>query len=672
MSAPWSASDQAPGEIALPEPLDPAHPPPLRRYCDLILTGGLTDGVIYPWAALDLARRYRFKNIGGSSVGAMAAALVAAAEYGRRRGNDIGFNEVLRRLPEKLSQTVDGRTKLLRLFQPAAATKTRRSTRRLFDLFVGLFSPDTAARGMNAIRRYVQRILGVYRCPALFGLLLALALGFGIIALWHWLVGPAPGLSWGELGIVAIVLAVVLAILVVPACVAFEIWRDLVEGVVPNDFGLCQGGHVKGVPDDEPALTEWLYYGIQEAAAKKLDEPLTFADLWDAPGGPDESPKPPAQTKKRSRSIDLRMVTTNLTHGRPYGLPLDDKTCRLFFRIEELEPFFPPQIMRHLAKSRPYAPAGEDDPPANHETRGLLELPKGDLPVVVAARLSLSFPLLFSTVPLWAIDYEPAFEKRTLRRCRFSDGGICSNFPIHMFDSAVPEWPTFGILLSRRREGQANPSVWIPQRHDQGHFDRWDLFSDEKSPLDQLSGFVKAIIWAAKDWNDRTTVRMPGVRDRVVNVYFKENEGGLNITLSEKEILDLARNYGPPAGQALIDRFVDSAPQAGLAQGWIEHRWVRFNGFLTALRERLSAFEKATEEIKYTRPMSRQIADATATPPLEDPDSSAGRTLTDAQARDLASLLAALKDLETAFSQAVMAQPYEPQPEPELRNRAPL
>ena len=204
MTASLAGDDGPRRDDSLPEPLDSAHAPPLDRYCDLVLTGGLTDGVIYPWAALEIARRYRFKNIGGSSVGAMAAALVAAAEYGRRHGSDFGFNEVLRRIPEKLSETVRGKTKLFRLFQPAAATPKSRSTQRLFDLFVGLFSPDSSARSRNAVWRWFREILVAYSRPALFGGLLALLFGLGFIKLWSCLVGPAAGLSWIELGILAI------------------------------------------------------------------------------------------------------------------------------------------------------------------------------------------------------------------------------------------------------------------------------------------------------------------------------------------------------------------------------------------------------------------------------------------------------------------------------------
>ena len=51
--------------------------------CDLVMKGGITSGIVYPAAILRLKNKYRFRNIGGTSAGAMAAALTAAAEYGR-------------------------------------------------------------------------------------------------------------------------------------------------------------------------------------------------------------------------------------------------------------------------------------------------------------------------------------------------------------------------------------------------------------------------------------------------------------------------------------------------------------------------------------------------------------------------------------------------------------
>ena len=66
--------------------------------CDLVMKGGITSGIVYPPVVLKLAakdpnplsdphrpegRSYRFRNIGGTSAGAIAAAVTAAAEYGR-------------------------------------------------------------------------------------------------------------------------------------------------------------------------------------------------------------------------------------------------------------------------------------------------------------------------------------------------------------------------------------------------------------------------------------------------------------------------------------------------------------------------------------------------------------------------------------------------------------
>src|SRR6476469_8431880 len=71
-------------------PLDHANGSPIRDphkgllNCDLVMKGGITSGVVYPKAVVRLARRYRIRSIGGPSVGAIAAALTAAAEYWRQ------------------------------------------------------------------------------------------------------------------------------------------------------------------------------------------------------------------------------------------------------------------------------------------------------------------------------------------------------------------------------------------------------------------------------------------------------------------------------------------------------------------------------------------------------------------------------------------------------------
>ncbi|WSG73668.1 patatin-like phospholipase family protein [Rhizobium beringeri] len=61
------------------------------RECDVVMKGGITSGVVYPKALLQLKDRYRFRNIGGASAGAIAAAVAAAGEFGRDRGGSTAL-----------------------------------------------------------------------------------------------------------------------------------------------------------------------------------------------------------------------------------------------------------------------------------------------------------------------------------------------------------------------------------------------------------------------------------------------------------------------------------------------------------------------------------------------------------------------------------------------------
>jgi predicted acylesterase/phospholipase RssA len=55
----------------------------VKTSLDLTMEGGTTSGVVYPLAVCELATNFRFRNVGGASAGAIAAALTAAAELGR-------------------------------------------------------------------------------------------------------------------------------------------------------------------------------------------------------------------------------------------------------------------------------------------------------------------------------------------------------------------------------------------------------------------------------------------------------------------------------------------------------------------------------------------------------------------------------------------------------------
>ena len=127
--------------------------------------------------------------------------------------------------------------------------------------------------------------------------------------------------------------------------------------MIENGLGLCKGGTLE--PDDSrgkrrPGISEWLHDGIQlSAGLKKTDPPLTFLDLWNAPAYPGAAPERCGERDPvHRRAINLQTITTNVTHGRPYRLPLADETSRLFFDPEELKDYFPPVVMHAGAPSR--------------------------------------------------------------------------------------------------------------------------------------------------------------------------------------------------------------------------------------------------------------------------------------------------------------------------------
>ena len=204
-------------------------------------------------------------------------------------------------------------------------------------------------------------------------------------------------------------------------------------------------------------------------------------------------------------------------------------------RRTELARYLPPVVLdwmvQHGRAWQP-EPGREDRDPtaADAQALGLLELPPPrHFPVILAARMSLSFPLLFAALPLWAIDHDQV-GRAPLRRCWFSDGGISSNFPMHLFDGLVPSWPTFGINLEDEIPGR--PDTYLPEAYDTGYGERWNRFDQEGvDGAARFGGFFSAILGAMQNWNDNALSRMPGVRDRIARVRLKPTEGGLNLNM---------------------------------------------------------------------------------------------------------------------------------------------
>jgi predicted acylesterase/phospholipase RssA len=602
------------------------------NYCDVVMKGGITSGIVYPPLVAKLADRYHFKNIGGTSAGAIAAVATAAAEYRRRVEHSDGpFPAELADLPLALAQPVDGQTKLFSLFQPTPGGCAR--------LYGVLATALNAKSGLTRVLMVVVGFLFGYWPATLASALAALyaTRHFG------WLCGLLVGFF------------------LVVATIGFWVFRDVTKDVVNNNYGLCTGLTAPDSPYE--ALTPWLHGLVQDLAGLPANAPLTFEDLWQAPGFP-----PPWLTLPPGvpvRSIDLRMFATNVSAGRPFVLPMTDETCRIFFQIEDLRPYLTDDLLDHVTSNAvDYAPKSDSDPPVSQMTKqglALKELPPGKWPVVMAARLSLSFPLLFAAVPLWAIDYNAPHGARTFKRCLFADGGISSNFPIHMFDGLLPLWPTFGVQLEPKLPERSN-MVFLPQCYAEGYGERWNYFDEQASPAARIAGMLGAVVGTMQNWNDNVASRLPGVRDRVVRVRLNPDEGGMNLNMPPETIMKVAER-GKEAAQALLDRFVPPG------QGWRDQRWIRFRVTLETLRARFLQIAQIIDRADPDTGSYDQMIDE-ATQMLMDGETS---VLAPSQGAALHEELGGMRDFDALLSAVLAAHPiFNVKPATDIRVRSAL
>jgi len=528
------------------------------RECDLVMKGGITSGVVYPLAAVELSKVYRFRSIGGASAGAIAAALTAAAELGRQRGG-ASF--------ARLEGEAKGLGANLRsLFQPSAA---------LAPLFRILFAAVGAKGTAGRIARVVTACAGAYWPRTLAALAVAA------------LVAVPAALT----GRIALAVAAVVALLPLLLLVLWlqRLWRDVTVELPRHGYGLCPGPTQPGAA--RPGLVDWMAGLLDELALVPANEgtiaarPLTFGDL-------------------EGQGIELRAMTTSLTLGRPYSLPFEN---RLFhFRAEELGRLFPARVVAWMLREdvqRRAVGEKEDEiaDAAAARAEGYYRVPLGsDLPVVVAVRMSLSFPVLFAAVPLHARDYTRREEtaKQRLRRVWFSDGGLCRNFPIHLFDSLWPSRPTFGITLEPFEPESHATRVFLPGHARQGIL---RTFRDVES----LGGFFGALVGSMQEWQDNLQSTLPGYRERIAHIALDGEEGGLNLDMDPK-VIDRLVAYGTEVGQRLRDDF-----------DWPAHRWTRVLSAVLRLDHVLQekgavvdrfVAERATDARPYTQTAAWQDA----------------------------------------------------------------
>lgn len=574
------------------------HPTELPL-CDIVMKGGVTSGIVYPRLASRLARDYRFKNIGGTSAGAIAAAACAAAELGRQSGRRPDAFDALDRLPAQLGERSAGRSRLLNLFQPAAAAA------RAFDLLLALVSaPDRRAAALAVL----LRLAGAVRWPLLLLVCTTLAtravtgkpwlalamsqamalLAAGLAAGGAWVLAGrtqagtadragcavflaclagalASAMQWPKEPSVGVLWLLAAALATMLACAWGLAWAagGLLTALRTNFHGMCSGRAT--ATGNGPALTDWLHAYLNDLAGLPPARPLTFGDLWGSDAAEDGDGAEDAE-----RSINLQVVTSAISQRTPYALPFRAGVHRWYLDPLEWEKLFPGEVLDYLHAAAPGLTRVGD--------RAFLPLPRGAaLPVVVAVRMSMSFPLLLSAVPLYAFDYTEKTESTPapLKRVWFSDGGISSNLPLQFFDTLLPEHPTFAVNLKREHprfriddklDCRDNGRAYLPRDNSAGRGRHW---TDPSMGDDGILAFLAAILGTMQVWRDEILFPYAGYRDRVVHVSLKEGEGGLHLDMDREQVTNLAA-AGACAADLLQRRF---HPASG--EGWANHQEIR-------------------------------------------------------------------------------------------------
>jgi predicted acylesterase/phospholipase RssA len=615
--------------------------PPLS--CDIVMKGGITSGVVYPGAVVKLARRYRFRSIGGASAGALAAVAAAAAEHGRESG---GF-ERLAEVPRELASTVDGAPFILTMFQPEPSTRS-------------LFRAALAFQRFGPLRGIAATVISFWRFPVL-------ALALAVVAIVLGMLGAIPW--WLAVALIALAPWILVIGVIRDALAAFS-------AVARNDFGLCRLGPGSG---HDAVLTVWLHRLVQHLCGRAESReaadgttPLTFADLWGVPplrGNETEAELAERQAlidrlgwNASERKIDLQVITTNLSFSRPMRIPTvrdrwqpQSEDGGLLFDPEEWRQFFPREVVEHM-EAHAAAPEAAEAAliEAQSPGRRLLYFPGGaHLPVVVAARMSLSFPVLISTVPLWQIKYRRDGNHR-LTRLAFSDGGISSNFPVHFFDAPLPTRPTFALNLAGF-EREEDPDLDDPRQAVQDPVGVNERARDIWKEPQSMKEFAIAIKDAMQNWRDNTQARMPGFRERVIHIKLASGEGGLNLAMDEQKVKRLI-DRGEYAGGRLMDLF--SGQEDGPLERrphWNDHRYARFRILMSSLERLFHGFQSGytAEPDAVTQPYDERVREGLRPPYRMTQAQLAAATLKTGEYRALADIQETLDDDEVPRPRAV-------------------
>jgi predicted acylesterase/phospholipase RssA len=573
--------------------------PEVKKFCDLIMKGGITSGVIYPRLVAELAKTHTLKSIGGTSAGAIAAAGAAAAEYGRARnvkvpnadsktGQQTSLNpfEKLNELPTELGELITPtQSRLLSFFRPQTATKLP------FDLLLIGIDKKTSITN-RLFRASLLLFKDHWKAFFLVPICLALIASLGFLILKFFL---------GTFLTVILLLAVLFCSIGLLASL-FYMTIGLVQNLTKQNFGIASGMPPEDAkPSDPPTLTPWLANYFNTLSGKVNEKPLTFGDLW----GPATDARP-AKTE-----IDFQAITTCLSLGRPYSLPLEDKD--FYYSKSEWEKLFPLDIMRWLLANERSSSTAKQLRQENHD---LYAMPlQKDWPVIIAVRMSLSFPVLLAAIPMYRIDRSISANQNSNDKnaaplipikVLFTDGGVSSNFPIHLFDSPFPSRPTFAVDLQKFPPKLTDPKEQDEKRvftfigNKSGHQQKIYEIPEGK-PFSQLRWFGDRIMDSMQNWRDQLPKTMPGYRDRIAYVQHTETEGGLNLNM-DKSVIETLANSGAKAAKELNHAFYSKHEDYNDQTGWQNHQWIRMRSSLKVLDQLVKSLGEKIESTYLALP----------------------------------------------------------------------
>lgn len=618
--------------------------------CDLIMKGGVTSGIVYPGAIARLARDYRIRSIGGTSAGAIGAAAAAAMEHGLITGKNAAAIADMAGLPAQLSQrTASGATRLDAMFAADDG---------LAPIFAAAKHAGKRPGGLGTV---IERITGGWPRRAMWTVAMASAPWLAVVWALGWLAGRNGDGAAGMAA--AMVLAgglMVVAALNIVAAGRDAVQRVLADGgrlagmVAGNGLGLATGMAATGDAIDGsavPPLMQWLHDTLQQLSGLG-DDVLTFGHLWD----PDH---PADASSLGERRIDLVLMASDLNRLQSVSFPFLPQNERLLFDEREWGRLFPGPVMAALA-AHSWRPGSDVPAPAavgfnatdiavatvaQPQLAGhlrLLPLAR-HLPLIVGVRASMAFPGLFTPLPLWLLRWVPGdgAPRPELARVYLADGGITSNFPIHLFDAPLPGRPTFALNLAYpgdelveeradaadapdpdKQAGRARPigaralapagdtpptdsmaALFMPLTN-RGLVTYYKAPATG-SPAAQLLGLATRVVETARVWNDVGQFSQPGVRDRIVHIRLSASEGGFNLDMPATAIAAIAAR-GTAAGDALARRFHPASPDdpiagsetarpsafgaganwaADVRLNWHNHRFVRMRTAIAGLEQ---------------------------------------------------------------------------------------